>query len=382
LLFRDAKPFTPGERAWAGSTFPPNGHTIAGALRGLLGKDYLFQLKGVFLARHEWDSNHQENVTLYLPRPFNYVGIKPLFPIAWKPENCLGQIMWDRTKSCPLTTIKSRSEPDDEEVENNGIKYRQYLPADVVGKFLETGIIEREDWLLPKNEVERPWRVETRPHNSMENDSRQVKEADGYFVENCIRMLPNWSLAVKIEIINYPNSNQELDSLINIPANGLTLRLGGEGHQAILKPCPTLAQQWQKLENLSKNNYQQKAKSLAYLITPGIFERTQGKIAKCRPYPWEWNLADPVNKNQKVGNLVSMATEKAIPISGRFQNNNKSIPAPQVFASPPGSIFYLNQPQSLFQDQENAPLKVRRWRQLGYSELLWIPYIDNTEEVE
>lgn len=38
LLFRDAKPFTPGERAWAGSVFPPNGHTLAGAIRGLLGK--------------------------------------------------------------------------------------------------------------------------------------------------------------------------------------------------------------------------------------------------------------------------------------------------------------------------------------------------------
>ncbi|MFM7714712.1 MAG: type III-B CRISPR module-associated Cmr3 family protein, partial [Microcystis sp.] len=35
LLLRDAKPFSPGERAWAGSTFPPNGHTIAGALSAL-----------------------------------------------------------------------------------------------------------------------------------------------------------------------------------------------------------------------------------------------------------------------------------------------------------------------------------------------------------
>jgi CRISPR/Cas system CMR-associated protein Cmr3 (group 5 of RAMP superfamily) len=38
LLFRDAKPFTPGERAWAGSVFPPNGHAIAGAIRGVLGE--------------------------------------------------------------------------------------------------------------------------------------------------------------------------------------------------------------------------------------------------------------------------------------------------------------------------------------------------------
>uniref|UniRef100_UPI0030846639 type III-B CRISPR module-associated Cmr3 family protein n=1 Tax=Petrachloros mirabilis TaxID=2918835 RepID=UPI0030846639 len=36
LMFCDAKPFTPGKRAWAGSVFPPNDHAIAGAIRGLL----------------------------------------------------------------------------------------------------------------------------------------------------------------------------------------------------------------------------------------------------------------------------------------------------------------------------------------------------------
>ncbi|MFN5658855.1 MAG: type III-B CRISPR module-associated Cmr3 family protein, partial [Pseudanabaena sp.] len=29
LMFRDAKPFSPQERAWAGSVFPPNNHAIA-----------------------------------------------------------------------------------------------------------------------------------------------------------------------------------------------------------------------------------------------------------------------------------------------------------------------------------------------------------------
>ncbi len=37
LMLRDAKPFSPQQRAWAGSVFPPNGHTLAGALRGLIG---------------------------------------------------------------------------------------------------------------------------------------------------------------------------------------------------------------------------------------------------------------------------------------------------------------------------------------------------------
>ena len=29
VLFRDAKPFAPGERAWAGSVFPPPSQAIA-----------------------------------------------------------------------------------------------------------------------------------------------------------------------------------------------------------------------------------------------------------------------------------------------------------------------------------------------------------------
>lgn len=374
LLFRDAKPFTPGERAWAGSTFPPHGHTIAGALRGLLQQDYLFEIKGVFLARHEWDNNYQEKVTLYLPRPLNYVGTKPLIPIIWNSEHCLNQMMWNQTKPCPLTTLKSPHDSDENEQENNNIKYRQYLPINVIENFLTTGKIQEEDWLLQNEGEDKPWAIETRSHNSIKEGTREVKEADGYFIENAVRMLPNWSLAVNIEIINYPQENRQLESLINIPSNGLTMRLGGEGHQVNLKPCPQLDKQWQSLQQLSKNNYQQKEKSLAYLITPGVFERTQGKIAQCRPYPWEWNLAYTVNKNQKQGNLVSIVTDRPVPINGRFQSNNQSIPAPQIFASPPGSVFYLNEPEPLFQDQENAPLKVKRWRQLGYSELLWIPY--------
>ena len=51
-VFKMLKPFTPGERAWAGSVFPPNGHTIAGALRKLLGDGGVLQvLRPVFVSR-------------------------------------------------------------------------------------------------------------------------------------------------------------------------------------------------------------------------------------------------------------------------------------------------------------------------------------------
>jgi CRISPR-associated protein Cmr3 len=93
----------------------------------------------------------------------------------------------------------------------------------------------------------------------------------------------------------------------------------------------------------------------------------------CRAWPWEWYLADPENSQAKKGNLVSVATDKPIPISGRMREkdkDSKSIPAPQVFAAPPGSVYYLNQPQGLFEESK----KVKTFLQLGYSQLLWIQY--------
>ncbi|MFM5890188.1 MAG: type III-B CRISPR module-associated Cmr3 family protein, partial [Dolichospermum sp.] len=129
-------------------------------------------------------------------------------------------------------------------------------------------------------------------------------------------------------------------------------------------------------------------KSIAYLVTPGVFERPHHKynpeqrVNLCRPYPWEWKLKD--------GNFVSMATDRPVPISCRIrEKEKKSIPAPQVFAAPPGSLYYLNKPQGLFQDNEkvhkngtntNEDNRVNNWRQLGYSEMLWIKYQGKSEE--
>ena len=101
LMFRDAKPFTPGERAWAGSTFPPNGHAIAGALRGLLSKTsnekLAFKMTGVFLCHGQ---------TLYFPRPFNHVGTTPLVPLDWDGGHPLkGQMLHDTSKPCPSQTL-------------------------------------------------------------------------------------------------------------------------------------------------------------------------------------------------------------------------------------------------------------------------------------
>ncbi len=383
FLFRDAKPFTPGERAWAGSVFPPNGHTIAGALRGLLKERKNLEITGPFFCRQD-----QQKTTLYLPAPLGFVGSIPLVPLAWDDKSHLQQALWDRLKPSPLVkpTPDQKNASEQKEADEDdlppGQYYRKYLPASVVAKYLQTGSIDKKDWLTENKDEEKPWLTETRPHNAIQPGTRQVKDADGYFVENAIRIRNTWSLAVGV--------NCEIDMGI--------IQLGGEGHRALLRPCDSLKKQWEELTELSAKNFDKGVKCIAYLVTPGVFERTRqkgnsnDKQALCRAWPWEWNLAHPVNDNQKPGPLVSVATAKAVPISGRIRDTKNSedknpsstkyrpsIPAPQVFAAAPGSLYYLNEPATLFQDTAEEEHRVRRWRQLGYSQLLWISYQDKAQ---
>lgn len=359
LMFRDAKPFTPGERAWAGSVFPPNGHAIAGGLRGLLrdmgvskeGDRHEFKLIGPFLCRDE---------TLYFPRPLGYVGATPLIPLAWEKNSPLQQAMWDLDKPCPLVKPAGSPPGNDEEDKDSQEYWRQFLPFSTIETYLKDRQIKKADCLTRDKEEVKPWKIETRSHNALETGTRQVKNADGYFVENAIRLAPNWSFAIGV------------DYQFSSPA---IIQLGGEGHRAILHECQPLKEQWETLKGLSettkKTNKEKGSKSIAYLVTPGVFEQKKntGKTM-CRAWPWEWK--PPV--------FVSAATDKPVPISCRFRNSaNQSIPAPQVFAAPPGSLYYLNQPQELFQEnpvnkQGNVHEKIKVWRNLGYSELLWISY--------
>ncbi len=381
LLFRDAKPFTPGERAWAGSVFPPNGHTLAGALRGLLGRSDRFQLKGPFFCRsNDTPGTGEPNMLLYLPRPLAFVDSKPLIPWEWDKNLAISQALWNKHEPCPLSALPptSAERESEEDASNTEVKYRQYLPYNMVEKYLRSGKISRDDWMMKYEGEDQPWTVETRSHNAIEEGTRQVKNADGYFVENAIRLLPGWSIALAVDA--------ETHQAIQKIGSPVTLRLGGEGHRAILQRCEVLDKQWQTLEKLSTENFErglvEKTRSLAYLVTPGVFERIHdGGKAMCRAWPWEWKLAHTNNINQTSGHLVSLATDRAVPISCRIQcKNNNSIPAPQVFAAPSGSVYYLNQPQQLFQDSEQATKKAQRWRELGYSEILWLSYQVNNDD--
>jgi len=365
LMFRDAKPFTPGERAWAsGDVFPPSGHAIAGALRGLLQTKAEITLRGAFLCHDQ---------TLYFPRPMSYVGTTPLVPVDWDQESPFRQAMTDPNQPRPLVKpswiTQSTREADDESEELSS----DYLPWNVIYNYLKTGEITPDCWEQGRK---KPWKIETRSHNALEAGTRQVKDSDGYFVENAIRLQDGWSLAIGID--------KKTHSAIQTEA--AIVRLGGEGHRAILQYCPDLGDRWNTLQKASQQNCDRGGAALAYLVTPGVFERITRKdgrdTALCRAYPWEWKPMQQTTAKVEERVLAGVATAKPVPISCRIRDkddHSKSIPAPQVFAAPPGSVYYLNQPAKLFQEdpppgRNGKPHRSRVWRQLGYSELLWIPY--------
>ena len=367
LLFRDGKPFSPGERAWAGSVFPPPGHAIAGAIRGLLQSKVEIKLTGAFLCRDE---------TLYFPSPLSYDEGNLLVPLEWDTKHHLhGVLKSDSSQPKPLVRA-SWNERSPERVKNfPEPNYRKYLPVGAIENYLKTGKITKEEFICSPEE--KPlWQIETRPHNTIQDSSRQVKDESGYFVENAIRLQDGWSLAVGIEIEGITDSQD--DPLAKVDTT--VFRIGGEGHQALLQRCDTLGEQWQALTEISQENKKTSDRSLAYLVTPGVFERRDKhhdtKLAKCRPYPWEWKLSDHPNPNQTDGSLVSFATDRYVAISCRMRDtDNSSRAAPQVFAATPGSVYYLEKPAALYQDDKKAPKRIQRWRDLGYSELLWLKFL-------
>ena len=394
LLFRDAKPFSPGERSWAGSVFPPPGHAIAGAIRGLLQEKVEIELTGAFLCRDD---------TLYFPSPLSYDEGNLLVPLDWDENHHLHGVL-ESDPSQPKPLVRASWNPREKQNNREEKQFRPYLPTEVIKAYLNTGKIEPTDWQGTKDEIE-PWIEETRSHNSIEDGTRQVQDESGYFVENTIRLQEGWGLAIGVNVIGIEDKSKKIpeekiksqleefnSQLENL--DPVVLRMGGEGHQVLMQRCASLGKQWEELQAISKENrdralqlWEQTKDSqkppeslcLAYLVTPGVFERRdkfKNNLAECSPHPWEWKLSDHSNPAYPKASLVSYVTDRAIPISCRMQiekdKSKSSRAAPQVFAAPPGTVYYLKKPETLFQD--TAKGKIKRWRNLGYSELLWLKF--------
>lgn len=358
----------------------PNGHMIAAALRNLL-KNAMMTLRGPFFCR---------NNMLYFPNPLNHRETQALVPAAWLPAEAVGKtcvprsMLWDKRKPAPLVAIDKPGNTLRSEKHDRYLSYKailQQLIQSSKDASQHTPENNSEDSLDNKLE-EQPQTVETQWRRLTEktgcNNQNQVQ------TEQVTQFNSGWKLAIALDDITH----HKLKKLGQI----LLIHLGEKQQRFWLKSQnEPFQQQWNSLQEQSQQNRRiaeqslthqpQTARVLAYLATPGIFERKSNGVATCRNFPWEWDLAYPADCNQPRGPLVSLATTHPVSINCHCLSkavSEKDIFAFQVFAAPAGSVYYLEYPTDLFQDQpflqDGRPNKVHLWRRLGYSELLWMPY--------
>lgn len=364
LTFKNAQFCTTQEHAPLMGEFPPNGHSIAAALRELLQENAIITLHGPFLCHAE---------TLYFARPQHYQQLRLHLPLVWLQEKTVPytsrtqHILWDRRKPAPLLPQNS---PDWVDNSTPMQPDRAFVPYSAILKLLKNSPLTTEDLCCQPGESPYPWTVEIRSHST----------ANTLQIEQTIQFAPDWKFTFAVD----DATHHKLQQLGNL----LPLRLGQQKHPFWLEPAgEPCKQQWNEIQQHSQKNRRiaessthEAARVLAYLITPGLFERKHAGAATCRSFPWEWNLAYPIDEHQPAGALVSLAAPHPMPINCRSLSKTTSaenVSTVQVFAAPAGSVYFMEYPVPLFQDQpflkDGRLNKVHIWRKLGYSELLWLP---------
>jgi CRISPR-associated protein Cmr3 len=392
LLFRDCKPFSPGDGSWAKGLFPPMPITVFQAMRSLLPQtnhENRTQRHLSFLGPFLLDSQQ----TLWLPTPKDLVCLYPpgqdrktatdnwseilhLQPIP-KDEEAWKHLAFDEEEIDPLVLNKKW--------DGNISLPKPWIKAEALFGYL-TGQknninCAQKDSEKPSTTWDKkdfhhnPWKTQVLPHIQMQPDKRQVKDADGYFTEVAVRLEDGWCFVAALSG--------------DILARESIVRLGGEGHRALvshLEPNDTLKGQLDFLLESdrvriasrrelallqavrSPADYSSKVPNFAYLLTPGLglFEETS-----YRAYPQAWKE-----------HLKGCATDKALLWGGvstlrKDIDNNKtreeSALLPQRAFVPPGTVYLFN--HEVTTNQQLLPNGDVRWlqtfKQLNYGKLLW-----------
>jgi CRISPR-associated protein Cmr3 len=388
LTFQDAQLVSSGEKTWISGNFPPNGHTIAKALREVL-QGAIVTLRGPFFCRED---------ALYFPCPFSYTQ-QLHTPVTWIQEQtatgALSQLMlWDRRKPVPLMSGSQLDDLNVNTVSEPAIElknHQQFLSYDTVLNLLKGYSLAQgnrqgdrqgdrpDDHQCASEEHPLPWSMKTQSAKALTLNSSDSNR-DG--IEQVIWLNEGWKLAVALD----QTTHKKLENL----GHRVTIYLGENRHPFWLESHNRpFSQQWQTLQVQSEQNRQaaerlmaqrsKQSRSLAYLVTLGVFERKNANVSTCRNVPWEWDLAHSLDRNHKQGPLVSVATTDPVltrccSLSTASGKGDLSL---QVSAVAAGSVYYLEYPAALFQNQpflkNGRSNKAHIWRQLGYSEIFWLP---------
>jgi CRISPR-associated protein Cmr3 len=355
LLFRDCRPFSPGEGSWAKGLFPPMPITVFQALRSLLpqtnNKEERTQRNLTFLGPLLLDISQ----TLWLPTPKDLVCLYPpgqdrkIATDNWSEIQQLQSIpqddVWrhlafDEEEIKPLVLIKKW--------DGNISLPKPWIKAKALFEYL-AGKKNSSNW-EQEDFYHNPWKTQVLPHIQMQPDKRQVQDADGYFTEVAVRLEDGWCFVAALSGDILPN-----DSIV---------RLGGEGHRALvshLEANDTLQEQL----DLIVGDRSRTDSNFAYLLTPGL-----GLFAPTRysAYPQDWK-----------SKLKGCATDKALLWGGvstmRKENKTKEEFAllPQRAFIPPGTVYIFD--SELPAKSQVLPNGDVNWletfKKLNYGKLLW-----------
>jgi CRISPR-associated protein Cmr3 len=217
--------------------------------------------------------------------------------------------------------------------------------------------------------------VQVLPHIDMQDDCRQVKDADGYFTEVAMRLRPGWSLTAAL--------NEKLQNSV--------VRLGGEGHRAMVRllwdgneaaEAPALAAYLKKLSDPASAP---SAESVAYLATPGL---AQVEPAVYGSYPHDWKSAlmgCATDKQLLWGGVSKVERKQTVPAqptasdTGNTGVTKKLIPGflPQRAFVPPGTVYVFKTAEPglsvlpTLSQNNNDPKWLKTFHALNYGKLLW-----------
>lgn len=379
LLMRESKPFSPAEGSWAKGMFPPMPSTVFQALRSLTAWQNdeddrtarNLQFLGPFLVQEVGSE-----LVLWLPTP------KDLLAAYLNPdETDLEEARnykeanpgWEKLERLqpldanypggeffgfsPTQYAASELAPMVPPAENQGYgKVYAWMKSSALKHYLEGNLsaITAQDFWTDGD----PWGLQVLPHIQVEMGTRQVKSEDGYFTEVAVRMRSGWKLVAGLTV--------QLETA--------AVRLGGEGHRALVEPLNDF-QPWKELEDFLQPLNSDS--DTAYLLTPGLAHVDVPDRAVFGLYPSSWKeyLRGCVGDRPLLWGGMSTFQK-------RRESDGKAHPketafAPQRAYVPPGTVYRFKKGAGLNESLRRPllPIGNANWLQtlqtLGYGTLLW-----------
>jgi CRISPR-associated protein Cmr3 len=396
LLFRDSRPFLPGEGSWAKGLFPPMPSTVFQALRTLLPRlDYddpnrdqkrNYDFIGPFLLQETMGSKP----ILWLPTPKDLLGVfSRSFNEIDEEEHNYRQ--WKRTirlqplnlndpnwefiefdnkvfpnggivPMVPLTGFgqDKNSNTLDPQAEFIGNPPPPWIKAEVLAAYLKgVNPSSLEDF------HDDPWSIQVLPHIRLKSDQRQAFEEDGYFTEVAIRLNPGWKILAGLH-----GGEAESET---VPSG--IVRLGGEGHHAIVDQLKVKPH---GLELFSPSDFKKQEKgshNIAYLLTPGLAQvDLLEPIYGIYPHSWRIHLKGCVSDRPILwGGISTFQKKPKDPNATASKEPKSSSFQPQRAYVAPGTVYHFR--DSGISETHLLPDGDSNWlrtlKKLNYGTLIW-----------